>query len=100
MEYYSAMNFPRAETIKNLPTDTGAARGGGSIPGLGRSPGEGNGNPLQYSCLETSMDRGVWWAALHGVTKIWTQLSTHALLSYKKKNEIRPFATTRMNLSC
>ena len=41
----------------------------GSIPGSGRSPGEGNGNPLQYSCLENLMDRGVWWAVLHGVTK-------------------------------
>ena len=47
----------------------------GLIPGLGRSFGEGNGNPLQYSCLENSMDRGVWWAAVHGVAKSWTQLS-------------------------
>ena len=43
----------------------------GSIPGLGRSPGEGNGNPLQYPCLENLMDRGAWWAAVHGVTKSW-----------------------------
>ena len=41
----------------------------GSIPGSGRSPGEGNGNPLQYSCLENSMDRGAWWATVHGVAK-------------------------------
>ena len=41
----------------------------GSIPGLRRSPGEGNGNPLQYTCLENSMDRGAWWAIVHGVTK-------------------------------
>ena len=47
----------------------------GSIPGSGRSPGEGNGNPLQYSCLENSMDRGAWWATVHGVAKSWTQLS-------------------------
>ena len=47
----------------------------GSIPGLGRSPGEGNGNPLQYSCLENSMDGGAWWATVHGVTKSQTQLS-------------------------
>ena len=46
-----------------------------SIPGLGRSPGEGNGNPLQYSCLENSMDRGAWWPTVHGVTKSRTQLS-------------------------
>ena len=44
----------------------------GSIPGLGRFPGEGNGYPLQYSCLEDSMDRGAWWATVHGVTKSWT----------------------------
>ena len=44
----------------------------GSIPGSGRSPGEGHGNPLQYSCLENPMDRGAWWAIVHGVTKSWT----------------------------
>ena len=47
----------------------------GSIPGSGRSPGEGNGNPLQYSCLENPMDRGIWWATVHGVTKSRTRLS-------------------------
>ena len=47
----------------------------GSIPGSGRSPGEGNGNPLQYSCLENPMDREAWRAAVHGVTKSQTQLS-------------------------
>ena len=47
----------------------------GSIPRLGRSPGEGNGNPLQYSCLENSMDRGFWQATVHGVAKNQTQLS-------------------------
>ena len=47
----------------------------GSIPGLGRSPGEGNGNPLQYSCLENLMDREAWWGAVHGVTKSRTRLS-------------------------
>ena len=52
-------------------------RGPGSIPGLGRSPGEGNGNPLQYSCLENPMDRGAWQAIVHGVTKSWARLSAH-----------------------
>ena len=47
----------------------------GSIPGSGISPGEGNGNPLQYSCLENPMDRGAWWATVHRITKIWTRLS-------------------------
>ena len=45
------------------------------IPELGRFPGEGNGNPLQYPCLGNPMNRGVWWATVHGVTKSWTQLS-------------------------
>ena len=44
----------------------------GSIPGLGRLPGEGNGNPLQYPCLENPMDRGDWWATVYGVAKSWT----------------------------
>ena len=47
----------------------------GSIPELGRYPGEGNGNPLQYSCLENPMDRGAWWATDHRVSKSWTGLS-------------------------
>ena len=47
----------------------------GSIPGSGRSPGEGNGSPLQYSCLENPMDGGAWWATVHGVAKSWTLLS-------------------------
>ena len=50
----------------------------GSIPGLGRSPGEGNGNLLQYSCLENSMDRSVWWATVYGLAASWTQLSDQA----------------------
>ena len=52
--------------VKNPPANAGDM---GSIPGLGRSPGTGNGNPLQYSCLENSMDRGPWWTTVHGVTK-------------------------------
>ena len=52
----------------------------GSIPRLGRSPGEGHGNPLRYSCLESSMDRGAWWAIVHGATKSRTQLSDFQLL--------------------
>ena len=55
--------------IKNLPDNAGDVRNAGSIPRLGRSPGVGNGNPLQYSCLENSMVRGAWEAALHGVIK-------------------------------
>ena len=51
-----------------------------SIPGSGRSPGKGNGNPLQYSCLKNPIDRGAWLATVHGVAESLTQLSTHALM--------------------
>ena len=54
----------------------------GSIPGLGRSPGEGNGNPLQYSCLENPMEGGAWWAIVHGVTKSWTPLSDFTFIFF------------------
>ena len=56
--------FSDGSVVKNLP-----ANAGGSIPGSGKSPGEGNGNPLQWSCLGNPMDRGAWWAAVHGVAK-------------------------------
>ena len=55
--------------LKNPPANTGDVREVGMIPRLGKYPGEGNGNPLQDSCLESPMDRGAWWATVHGVTK-------------------------------
>ena len=55
--------------VKNLPANAGDIRDAGSIPGLGRSPGGGHGNPLQYSCLKNPMDRGAWWAMVHGVSQ-------------------------------
>ena len=55
--------------VKNLPADAGDIRDPGSVPESGKSPGGGHGNPLQYSCLENPMDRGAWWAVVHGVTK-------------------------------
>ena len=58
--------------IKNLPANREDMS---SIPGSGRSLGKGNGNPLQYSCLGNPMDKGVWWATVHGVVNSWTQLS-------------------------
>ena len=65
-------DFPHSSVGKESACNAGDL---GSIPGLGRSPGEGNGNPLQYSSLENSMDRGAWWAIVHGVTKSRTRLS-------------------------
>ena len=61
--------------VKNLPDNAGDIRDVGLIPVSGRSPGEGNGTPLQYSCLENPMDRGAWWATVHGVAKKLTRLS-------------------------
>ena len=66
------LGFPTGSVVRNAAANAGDV---GLIPGSGRFPGEGNGNPLQYSCLETSMDRGVWLATVHGVTKSQTPLS-------------------------
>ena len=63
---YSFMGFPGGSVVKNLPANAGDE---GSIPGLRRSPGEGNGNPLQYSCLGNPLDGGTWWVTVQGVTK-------------------------------
>ena len=60
------MDFLHSSVSKESARNAGDL---GSIPGLGRVPGEGNGNPLQYSCLENPMDRGAWWATVHGVTE-------------------------------
>ena len=66
------MGFPGGSDSKEPACNAGDP---GSISGSGRSPGVGNGNPFQYSCLENSTDRGAWWATVHGVPKRWTQLS-------------------------
>ena len=65
----SCEDFLDSSEIKNPSANAGNV---GSVPGLGRSSGEGNGNPLQYSCLKNSTDRGAWWAPVHGVAKSWT----------------------------
>ena len=65
----SLMGFPGGSMVKNLPTNAGNAGDTSLIPGSRRSPGEGNGNPLQYSCLGNPMDRGAWRAIVHGVPK-------------------------------
>jgi len=63
------VGFPGGSDGKESACNTGDL---GLIPGLGRSPGEGNGNPLQYSCLVSSMDRGAWWATVDGITELDT----------------------------
>ena len=67
--------LPGWSSSKESSCSAGDAGGTGSIPGSGRSPEEGDGNPLQDSCLENPMDRGAWWAMVHEVTKSWTRLS-------------------------
>jgi len=62
----NCMVFPGGSVVKNPPANSGDA---GSIPGSGRSPGEGNGNSLQFSCLENPINKGGWWATVHGVAK-------------------------------
>ena len=74
---------PRIRLLRWLSDKEYACRAGDTgdsdlVPGLKRSQGVGNGNPLQYSCLENAMDRGAWWATVHGVTKSWTRLNMNA----------------------
>ena len=72
------MGFPGGSMVNYPPANAGEAS---LIPALGRSPGEGNGNPFQHSCLRNLMDRGDWPATIHGVTKEWSQLSEKTILT-------------------
>ena len=103
--------FPRGTVLKNLPAKAGDLRDVGSIPGLGRSPGVGNGNPLQYSCLENSMDRGTWWVTIHEVPKsqtwlsywaplgTWTHIWPYMLIPHKPGRKINPLLVEFSRLS-
>ena len=76
MGYFNG-GFPDGSVVKNMLANAGDS---GSILGSGRSPREGNGNPLQYSCLENPVDRGAWWATVHGTAKekdVTSQMSSH-----------------------
>ena len=72
--------------VKNPPANAGDIRDVGLIPRSGRFPGGGNDSPLQYSCLENFMDRGAWWATVHGVSKSRTQLSMHRTYTGSTRN--------------
>ena len=83
-------DLPGDSVVKNLPAMQETvcnARDVGSIPGPGKSPGEGNGKPLQYSCLGSLMDKGAWWAAVHGVTRVRHDLAAEP--SDRKKRVLR-----------
>ena len=74
------LGFPGGSEVKASACSEGDL---GWIPGSGRSPGEGNGNPLQYSCLENPTDGGAWWATVHGVTKSRTRLSNLTFTNFQ-----------------
>ena len=69
LTYDGCWGFPHGSVEENPPANAGDTGDAGSIPGLGRSPGVGNGNPLQSSCLGNSTDKGAWWATVHGISK-------------------------------
>ena len=70
-------DFPGDAVVRNPPANAGDAGDMDLLPGSESAPGLENGNPLQYSCMGNSMNRGTWWATVHGVTKSWTELSMH-----------------------
>ena len=89
--------FQVAVVVKNLPANAGDRRDEDSVPGSGRSPGGGHGNPLQYSCLENPMDREAWWATVHGVAKSQTRLSdfTYLLSLFRYLGKVLNSALTK-----
>ena len=76
MLYGRSLLVPNGSVAKEYACNIGDTGNTSLIPGLGRFPGGGNGNPLQYSCLGNPMDSGAWWATVHGVAESWTRLST------------------------
>ena len=86
------MGFSGSSAVKASASNVGDP---GLIPGLGRSPGEGNGNPLQYSCLKNPMDGGAWWATVHGVAKSWTRLSDFTFTFQVGEELIFEYANTQ-----
>ena len=93
--------IPGGSVIKNLPANAGDS---GLIPGLGRSPEEGNGNPLQYSCLQSPMDRGAWWATVQGVARLRHNLATkpppNTVSKLKSTHYEFPSLITKVTLQC
>ena len=98
--YCIAQGFPGSSVVKNLPANAGDTRDVRSIPGLGRSPGVGNGNLLQDSCLENSMDRAAWQATVHGVTNASEMTErSYSNLAKKKINHDQMASTPQRNVN-
>ena len=76
------MGFPGGAAVKNLFANAGDSGDAGSIPGSERSPGGGNGNPPQYSCLENPIERGAWWATVHGVAESDKTERTYTIVTW------------------
>ena len=94
--------FPGGTVVKNPPATAGDTRDLGSIPGSGRSPGEGNNNPLQYSCLENSMEGGAWQATVHRVTE-WTWTWMNENMNEQKRIQLsreEAFLGSDFTISC
>ena len=89
LKWLSSRSFPGDSVVKNLPTNAWDTGDMSLIPWSGRSFGEGNGNPLQYSCLGNPMDRGSWWATVHGVAKSQTRLSTYTATKARYNSNLR-----------
>ena len=94
------MGFPGGTVVKNPPANARDKRDIVLIPGSGRSPGVGNGNPLQYSCLENSMHRGAWWATVHRVTKsrTWLSIAQHQVLQLVEVKSAEAWAGRPLHL--
>ena len=82
------VGFFGSSVVKNLPANAGGRHSAGLIPGLGRFPGVGNGNPLQYPCLENPMDRRVWWATVHAISELGVTEWTY---THKEGNNTKGF---------
>ena len=101
---HSVCLFPGGASGKEPSANAGDIRDAGAIPGSGRSPGGGLGSPLQYSCLENSMDRGAWWATVHGIAKSWTRLKRRSTLMHSVslvlRMQVYPWLNTVLSSEC
>ena len=93
------LGFPCGSGLKNPPANAGDTGDSSSVPASGRSPREGNGNSLQYSCLENPTDWGAWWATVHGITKTRTRLSTHTVSSLLLIQKFISFRSKSLSLT-